>query len=186
MYFINKMVIESIFPPYIFSIRYDEKAESEYDCLFNLWNDSEYVIQFLYANRDFLLSDVWARINTPEAAAKQVYQEAVELENLFEELAENSADKKKPDFDSLFRFLEGKYRYELEVPPMKSYGTQRPSLLRIYAIKLGQNCYLITGGGIKLADTIQNSPGLKDHVIQNIDKVRDFLFRNGISDSQDI
>ena len=40
-------------------------------------------------------------------------------------------------------------------------------------------------GGIKLADTIQNSPDLKDHVIKNIDKVRTWLIQNGIIDEQD-
>ena len=69
---------------------------------------------------------------------------------------------------------------------MKSYGTDRPSLLRIYAIKMGANTYLITGGGIKLADTIQDSPDLKDHVLKNIDRVREFLKANGIMDSDDM
>ena len=69
---------------------------------------------------------------------------------------------------------------------MKSYGTGRPPLLRMYAIKMGKNEYLITGGGIKLADTIQNSPGLKDHVLQNIDRVRRWLKNNGVLDGEDM
>ena len=69
---------------------------------------------------------------------------------------------------------------------MKSYGTYRPSLLRMYAIKMKENVYLITGGGIKLADKIQNSPDLKDHVLQNIDKVRTFLKENGILEAEDM
>ncbi len=69
---------------------------------------------------------------------------------------------------------------------MKSYGKEKPSLLRIYAIKLEKNVYLITGGGIKLADTIQNSPGLKDHVLQNIDRVITWLKQQGIAEGSDI
>ena len=98
----------------------------------------------------------------------------------------NATDGKKPDFDSHFKSLEGKYKYELQWPPMKSYGTIRPSLLRMYAIKMKENVYLITGGGIKLSDTIQNSPVLKEHVIQDIDRVRSFLKENGIMDNEDI
>lgn len=94
--------------------------------------------------------------------------------------------KWKPDFDTHFRYLEGKYKYELEWQPVKSYGTIHPSFLRMYAIKMGTNTYLITGGGIKLADTIQNSPDLKKHVLQNIERVRRFLKRNGIMDSDDM
>jgi hypothetical protein len=37
-----------------------------------------------------------------------------------------------------------------------------------------------------LADTIQNSPDLKEHVIQNIDRVRRFLKENGITDNDDM
>ena len=98
----------------------------------------------------------------------------------------NTQEGTQPDFDSHFHYLEGKFKDVLEWLPMKSYGTMRPSLLRIYAIKMEKNTYLITGGGIKLADTIQNSPDLKDHIIQNIDKVRDFLKKNGIYDSNDM
>ena len=69
---------------------------------------------------------------------------------------------------------------------MKSYGTGRPSFLRMYAIKLKSNLYVITGGGIKLADKIQDSPDLQKHVLQNIDKVRTWLIQNGIIDAQDL
>lgn len=69
---------------------------------------------------------------------------------------------------------------------MKSYGNGRPSFLRIYAIKLEPNVYVVTGGGIKLADSIQNSPDLQDHVFCNIKMVRDWLKRCGITDHNDI
>lgn len=122
----------------------------------------------------------------PEDAVRQVLREAVDLENLFEELAENAENGEKPDFDSHFKYLEGEYKYELMYVPMKSYGTERPSLVRMYAIKLRQNTYLITGGGIKLADTIQKSPDLRDHVMPNLKRVRGYLKANGIIDNEDM
>ena len=154
--------------------------------MFQLWNDVSYVIQFMEDNREFLNSAIWQKISIPEEAARQVLNEAIELEDLFEGLNKNTTTGRQPDFDTHFRYLEGKYKYELERPPMKSYGTVRPSLLRIYAIKMDRNTYLITGGGIKLADSIQNSPDLKDHILQNIARVRDFLKVNGIIDNDDM
>lgn len=56
----------------------------------------------------------------------------------------------------------------------------------MYAIKMDSNTYLITGGGIKLGATIQESPGLQDHVVQNIDSVRTWLRENGIMDADDL
>ena len=180
------MEIIPINPPFIYSIQYDEEEENEFDRLFNLWDDVTIVTQFFKSNQSFLRSDIWQQILEPEDAARQVLDEADQLEDLFEEMNKNTQEGTQPDFDSHFHYLEGKFKDVLEWLPMKSYGTMHPSLLRIYAIKMEKNTYLITGGGIKLADTIQNSPDLKDHIIQNIDKVRDFLKKNGIYDSNDM
>ena len=170
----------------MYSIQYDDAEENEFDRLFQKWNDVEYVVNFLNENQDMLLHPIWLNITEPEEAAKQVLKEAEELENFLIDLCENVAEGETPDLDSYFKFLDGIYKYEIEYIPMKSYGTVRPSLLRMYAIRLGTNTYLITGGGIKLADTIQNSPGLKEHVLQNIDKVRTWLKSMGIYDGDDI
>ena len=180
------MDIFEIFPPYIYSIKYDEQDENEFERLFAEWNDVESIMFFLEKNRNYLKADIWKKISEPESAARQILDEAEALEILFEELAEHAKEGDKPDFESHFHYLEGKYKYELEYPPMKSYGNSNPSLLRLYAIKMDKNTYLITGGGIKLADTIQNSPGLQAHVLQNINHVRSWLKANGIMDNEDM
>jgi hypothetical protein len=178
--------IVSIYPPYIYSVRYDRWDENEFDRLFQLWNDVGAVAQFIRDNSHWLKTPFWLDKIEPEDATRQVLDEAESLETLFDVLNENTSKGQKPDFDSHFQYLDGKYKFVLEWQPMKSYGTSRPSLLRIYAIKMAANTYLITGGGIKLADTIQNSPDLKDHIIQDIDVVRTYLKENGIMDSDDM
>ncbi|MGL4412234.1 MAG: hypothetical protein ACRCZM_11545 [Bacteroidales bacterium] len=180
------MEIISIYPLYIYSIKYKEEIENEFDRLFAEWMDVENLLDFMERNKDYLNSSVWKRVFDPELAVRQVLDEAEGLESLFEDLFINTKSGVKPNFDSHFHFLEGKYKYELHYIPMKSYSSVQPSLLRIYAIKMAPNTYLITGGGIKLADTIQNSPELNEHVIQNIDRVRDWLKANGIMDSDDM
>jgi len=179
------MKIVAIFPPYIYSIQHDGRSENEFDRLFDEWNDVTHVIQFMVENIAYLNDGIWHNIRQPEDATAQVLEEATLLEELFNELYKNAKNGEKPDFDSHFHLLEGKYKYEIKQPPMKSYGTIHPSLLRIYAIKMANNTYLITGGGIKLADKIQNSPGLKNHIIQEIDQTREFLKANGIMDGSD-
>ena len=184
--FTTTLKIITIYRPYLYSIQYDKFDENEYDRLFNAWNDVSYVVQFITAHKDLLHNHHWIHISKAEEAAQQVLEEAEGLETLIETLCINTAHQTVPDLDSHFRYLEGKYRYELEYPAMKSYGTKRPSLLRMYAIKLQENCYLITGGGIKLADSIQHSPDLKNHILQNLDKTRTWLKKQGIIDSDDI
>jgi len=180
------MQIVAIYPPHIYSIQYDGRTENEYDRLLDQWNDVDVVLAFMEANKLYLISDVWKQTPTPETATWKVLREAEQLEDLFETLSANTQNGEKPDFDSHFRYLEGKYKYVMEYQPVKSYGTESPSMLRIYAIKMADNTYLITGGGIKLADTIQNSPDLRDHVLQDIDTVRAWLKANGIMDSDDM
>lgn len=70
--------------------------------------------------------------------------------------------------------------------PMKGYGTLESSFLRLYAIRVDYNCFLIVYGGIKLNDTIQNSPVLKDNVFKKIDSVRQFLKDEGVLDGEDL
>lgn len=180
------MEIVEIYSPYIYSIKYDGQEENEFDRLFAEWSDIEYIMDFLEKNKSFLKATVWYRTPEPESAVRQVLNETEALELLFDELAENTENGRQPDFDSHFHYLEGKYKFELNYQPMKSYSNGRPPLLRIYAIKMDKNTYLITGGGIKLSDTIQNSPGLKEHVLQDIDRVRGWLKANGILDSDDM
>lgn len=180
------MKIVDIYPPFLYSIQYENAEEDEFERLFQQWNDVEYVVNFFEENKEMLSHSIWVNVASPEEAARQVLKEAEELENLLIDLCENLSEGSTPDLDSHFKYLEGKYKYELEYVPMKSYGPIRPSLLRMYAIRFASNMYLITGGGIKLADTIQNSPDLKDHVLQNIDKVRSWLKAKGIYDSDDI
>lgn len=122
----------------------------------------------------------------PEKSVERVIDEAEKLENYIEQLVENAEHGVKPDLEAYFHFLNGKYSFVCELAPMKAYSTLKPSLLRLYAIKLEDNCFLIVYGGIKLADTIQNSPGLKDNVIQKLDKVLAFLKREGITERDDI
>ncbi len=180
------MEIVKIYPPYIYSAFYNSAIENEFDLLFGNWNDVKFVMDFLTENKEWLSTSFWKRFSEPEDAARQILDEAQGLEELFETLYENTVDGSKPDFDDHFKYLGGKYKYELEYQPMKSYGQGRPSLLRIYAIKLSNNLYVITGGGIKLADTIQNSPDLKEHVLRNINEVRSYLRENGIIDHEDM
>lgn len=180
------MEIVEIYHPYIYSVKYEGMDENEFDRLFEEWNDSGNIMDFMMDNAGFLKTDIWRHVSEPEAAARQVHEEAEYLEDLFYDLREKTEKGEKPDYDSHFRYLNGKYGSEIKYVPMKSYGMGPPSFLRIYAIKIEPNVYVITGGGIKLARTIQDSPGIKDTVIQGIDKTRSFLLSEGVIDANDL
>lgn len=184
------MEIVEIYEPWIYSIQFDEEDLNEYDRLITKWHDIDYLVEFFSSNSKYLDNPVWQAIglasSDPEGAAERVIDEADNLAEYILQLAENVDDGRKPDYEDFFKVLGGKYSFVCELEPMKAYGIAKPSLLRLYAIKLEENCYLIVCGGIKLSATIQDSPDLKDNVIQKIDKVLSFLKREGITSQEDI
>lgn len=185
------MNIIDIFAGTLFSIQFDEDGVPEYHRVFNEWRDLDFLVDFFTKYRDHVDTPFWRSAgldpDTPELTAKRVISEADILEPLLRKLAYNAADGTKPDLDSHFQRLGGKkYDCLWILEPQKSYGPLSPSLIRLYAIKIDSNCYLIVHGGIKLGHSIQDSPVLKDIVFKKIDYVLNFLRASGILSSEDI
>lgn len=184
------MEIVEIYKDWLYSINFDEEDLNEYDRVFQKWHDLDFLVNFFSEHKEYVNSEFWINAGldpeNPELSASLVITEADNLETYIMKLVNNCTNGIKPDFDEYFHFLGGKYKCLWSLEPVKSYGTNSPSLLRLYAIKMDKNCYLIVYGGIKLGDTIQNSPILKDRVFNKIDTVLEFLKANGISDSNDI
>jgi hypothetical protein len=88
--------------------------------------------------------------------------------------------------DEYHRVFRDKYIYEWKLIPMKGYGTGKPTFIRLYAIRMEENCYLMVYGGLKSADTIQNSPVLKTEVFKRIDQTLAYLKREGITEQEDL
>lgn len=180
------MDIVYIFPPYLFSMQYgDGDNPDEYHLLLSKWTDIEYVLEFFEKHSPLMNADFWGNLIEPELAAERTIDEAYDLYDYIEELSQNTAHGKKPDFDAFFKPLDGEFGYLFFQTPMKAYGTQNPSLLRLYAIKLSSNHYLITGGGIKYCRKMKESPELQAE-IEKIKNVRSFLRQLGIEDEEDI
>jgi hypothetical protein len=183
------MEIVEIYKDWLYSIAFDEEDLSEYHRVFKEWHDLDYLINFFEDNKNFVNSKFWKDAgldpDNPEFSAERVIDEANDLEMYISKLVDNVSKGLKPDFDQYFHFLDGKYKCVWSLEPVKAYGTAAPSLLRLYAIKIESNCYLIVYGGIKLGSKIQNSPVLKDNVFRKVEEVLDFLKSNGILDSED-
>ena len=184
------MDIREIYAGYLYSIKFDEADTDEFSRVLNLWRDLDYLVDFFRTNAKEVDQPFWREVGldpaNPIASAERVASEAIILAAHIRDLAYNASEGELPDFEDFFQPLGGKYSYLREFEPHKSYGTFTPSLLRLYAIKLETNVYLIVFGGIKLGRTIQNSPGLREQVFNRIDNVITFLKVNGIYEGEDI
>lgn len=182
------MDIVEIIPNRIYSIKYDDEDTTEYYRLFNKeWTDLDFLMDFFQSHSEFTENEYWGFLgNDPEIAAARVLEDANMLEPHLKELAENSENGERPDLETYFKPLNGKYGYDIEHIPVKGYGVLESTFLRLYAIRLEANCYLIVYGGIKLNSSIQNSPGLQENVFRKIDKVKQYLVDECIIDKDDI
>lgn len=182
------MDIVSIIPNRLYSVKYDEEDFTEYYRLFNKeWTDVNFLIEFFQSHPEFTQNAFWGFLgNDPEIAAARVLKDANLLERHIKELAENSDYGDVPDLDDFFKPINGKYGYGIDFIPVKGYGVMESTFLRLYAIRFESNCYLIVYGGIKLNNSIQNSPVLQDNVFRKIDKVKQFLVDEYISNIDDI
>lgn len=181
------MEIIGIYKPYIYSAKFEGEELSEFSKLFSELMDIDDVWDFLNEHKEDFNRYLYQFFDSTFEAAEQVSDEAMEMLSYFEELEDNANDGAQPDFDSYFKHLDGIYKCEINYIPVKGYGSKyRPTLIRLYAIKLKSNVYVISAGGIKLGKKIQDSPGLKENVFKKIDKTREYLSQFGITDAGDM
>lgn len=178
------MEIVEICAPFLYSIRYNS-GQVEYYKLFTQWENVEWLLSFFEQHSSQMDPTFWGKTVEPEIASSKTLQEAFDLEEQIETLLDNTKKNEKPNLDTFFKPLEGEYVYVWDYTPVKAYGPQSPSLLRLYAIKLTNNCYIITGGGVKYCRTMQESPELKGE-LKKINRVRSFLIKNSIITNEDI
>jgi hypothetical protein len=161
--------IVRIFDERLFSVQYGGDEKNELRRCLDAWNDATYIFQFLKANRkDLKNRDIFT-------ASEQISDDAAELERQLDAFGSIRGN----DFDGMFVPLDNnEYR-----PALLSKRKKRSGFLRLYAIKIGQNCFLITGGAIKLTQTMKE----REHTaqeLQKLDKVRDMLRHHDISDTE--
>lgn len=90
------------------------------------------------------------------------------------------------DLSKIFRPLDNNQASDMMLQKEKArlkrkYG--HSSWLRLYAIKLIQGNYIITGGAIKLTATMQEREHTRQELVK-IDKVRRYLLEEGIIDDE--
>ncbi len=183
------MDIVSIYPDYLFAVKFDSKDQNEYEAAFSLWRDLDYLVEFFDENKGLLETEFWHNTissTDSEDLAQSVVDESFDFERHIKEIAASTANGETPDFDEFFKELGGQYKFLREHIPHKSYGTSAPSMLRLYAIRVSANCYVVVHGGIKLTKQIQDTPLLRKELFSKIDNVLQFFKANGIIDAEDL
>ena len=148
--------ISEIYPGLLFAVK--SSASDAYNEGLDRLTDLDYLVDFMTKNASYLDNDVWKAAGfsstDPYKAAEYVLKEAYDIDDAIITRCENVDAGKSPDLDSMFYYLDGQYKDMVELTPMKAYGGNSPAFIRLYALKIDRNCYLVIHMGIKLAKRI--------------------------------
>ncbi len=165
------MKIVSIFGAKLFAFHFKGEANDEFNRVLDEWNDPDWIIWFLKENAGDLPpgKDI-------EDFANEIMEAATQLDETIWHL---STDKGK-SLDGFFKPLSNnEYRADVELSLKKG----RETYLRIYAIKIESNCYVVTGGAIKLTLRMEERTHTAQELIK-LDRGRAFLKENGVFDAE--
>ncbi len=163
------MKIVRIFADQLFSFHYDSETNNELHRLLTLWNDIEYLYQFVVQNK----KDAPKNISI-EALVSQLIDNANDIDDTLYEIS-NTPEKCLEEF---FKPLDNQEYKIVELSKQKA----RKNYLRLYAIRIDKNCFVITGGAIKFHHLNKDRKHTQKEM-QKINKCRDYLKGNGVFDS---
>ena len=175
------MKIKSIFENVLYAVQYENEETHEFERLFDIWQDISFLEKFFEDNRADLQSGFFGKV-TIEDAVLATRKEAKELSREFLRLAKLSGTSDQhTGIESLFRPLDNNEYRIRGLTKSKARGKNARRWLRIYAIRIDVNVYVVTGGAIKLTLKMNE----RDHTeqeLKKIDKCRAFLLEQGLTD----
>lgn len=151
----------------LYAVQYEHETEFEHEWArcFNQWNNPIYLRDFFETHINDLENEFWKGI-TIEEAIKKTRGDAKLLENKLLEIAKTGKTNNLETLSTIFEPLsEGKIEKQFEKDKVK--GTIYPSWLRIYAIRVSANVFVVSGGDIKLTKTMND----REHLITELKKL---------------
>jgi len=170
------MTFDPIIPDSLWAVRYDNCLDNAFFQVFNQWTDPIWLRDFFYKNKEDL--NTYFKVTNVDGAIYETIANAHTLQCLILDLAVESG------LNKVFRPLEPSRMTDMLLGKEKAKGEafKHPSWLRIYAIKVGDSTYIITGGAIKLTATMQE----REHTLEELKKmetVRNYLLSEGVVDA---
>lgn len=157
---------------HLWAARFENEEENELYKLFDNWLDVNYLRSFFKEN----IADLSKFKFTIDAAIEDTLDDADILNDMLLDETKN--------IESLFQPLSPNTRlYYLEKKKTKGLRINgHDSWLRIYAIKVDVNLFIITGGAIKLTRTMQERKHTNEE-FKKLERVRTYLCELGVIDS---
>ena len=164
------MKIIHIFAQQLFAFHYKGEEGNSLKKVLTQWNDPEYIYQFLKENA----ADI-----KPGKNIAQLVNEIMEEGQFILETILEIINSDKQNLDHFFKPLDNNEYRIRELSRRKG----RQKVLRLYAIRIESNVYVITGGAIKLPlqHLMQDREHTREELIR-LNIAKDYLKNNGIFD----
>jgi hypothetical protein len=156
------MKIVSIFEDSLFAICYGDGSLNEFDKLMDLWTDVAYLKEFAVKNK---VRDV----------AQFVEDRLAEADKL-----QDTLDDMMKNHHPLERYFMPLHNHESGFKILSlQKGKLSKSKLRIYAIKIDENMFLITGGAIKMSQEMKDHEDTKNE-LEKLNAAQQYLKSQGV------
>jgi len=165
----------------LWSLQLDGESESEFEKFFDLVNDVEWLYSFFDQNKADLHCGFFGTISIGVAVSRTLI-EAEDMEDSLYDFSEQGFRKDDGTLQHLFKPLNN-FEYTI-TKHQKSKARIRKGWLRLYAIRLAANCYLVTGGAIKL--TLEMKTSHLQNELKKLEQAKQFLRGNGIDYPDDL
>lgn len=158
------MKIVSIFAEKLFSFHYQDEGDNEFDRLMELWTNPQYLKKFAEDNgiadvEDYVL-DRLSDAEQIQDVLDEIETDEIPLEQYFKPLLDKETGIK------ILSLRKGKLKH---------------NHLRIYAIKIDTECFVITGGAIKMSQAMQDFPDTQIE-LDKLKAAQRYLNDNGVFD----
>jgi hypothetical protein len=166
----------------LLSVKNDDEEQDEFSKIFDQWTDIEYLDKFFTTHKNDLNRPFWEGI-TIEQAIIETRDEAIKYRRFLKKISQKPQKERISTFISFFQPLDKKQIKFSFLDKKKAYGKRNKTWLRIYALKVGDDMYIITGGAIKLTDNM----GEREHTLKELKKLeacKQFLLDEGIVDEE--
>lgn len=171
------------------AVHYDNEVMNEWERLMELWNDTEYVTDYCYKNQSFLSDPHFEKASIQDIIDK-IRKEVEYLEEYLDDFTNGTfTNAKAENLQAIFLPLKNNQTTLPDLQMTKFKHTDRRSfrkpILRIYALRVGVNTFIITGGAIKLTKTMEGHPDTKKE-LEKINAVRKYLLYHNITDKEQL
>lgn len=157
--------IVDIFAEQLYAFHYQNEADNEYDRLMDIWTDVNYLRNYAKANN----------VKNINQFVNNRLKDAEQIQDLLDEITTNNQPLEHY-FRPLFDAEQGIKILSMQKGKVDNNG------LRLYAIKIDNNLFVITGGAIKMSQTMQEHPD-SNQELNKINKAKSFLQENDVIDN---